>query len=36
MTNIYDIIQKYRDNEPWEPDSVKEYYTEFKDYTYID
>lgn len=36
MTNIYGIIQKYRGNEHWELDSVKEYYTEFNDYTYID
>lgn len=34
MTDIYDIIRKYRGNEPWEPDSVKEDYKEFKDYTY--
>jgi hypothetical protein len=34
MTNIYEIIRKYRGDEPWEPDSVKEDYDEFKDYTY--
>lgn len=34
MTNIYEIIRKYRGDEPWEPDSVKEDYKEFKDYTY--
>lgn len=34
MTDIYDIIRKYRGDEPWEPDSVKEDYKEFKDYTY--
>ena len=34
MTDIYDIIKKYRGDEPWEPDSVKEDYKEFKDYTY--
>lgn len=34
MTNIYNIIQKYRGDEPWEPDSVKDDYEEFKDYTY--
>lgn len=34
MIDIYDIIQKYRGDEPWEPDSVKEDYKEFKDYTY--
>lgn len=34
MTNIYDIIQKYRGDEPREPDSVKEDYKKFKDYTY--
>lgn len=34
MTNIYNIIDKYRGDEPWEPDSVKEDYKEFKDYTY--
>ena len=32
MTDIYKIIQKYRGDEPWEPDSVKEDYDEFKDY----
>ena len=34
MTDIHDIIKKYRGDEPWEPDSVKEDYKEFKDYTY--
>lgn len=34
MTDIYNIIQKYQGDEPWEPDSVKEDYDEFKDYTY--
>lgn len=34
MTNIYDIIRKYRGDEPREPDSVKDDYKEFKDYTY--
>ena len=34
MTDIYDIIKKYRGDEPWEPDCVKEDYKEFKDYTY--
>ena len=34
MIDIHDIIQKYRGDEPWEPDSVKEDYKEFKDYTY--
>lgn len=34
MTDIYDIIRKYRGDEPWEPDSVKDDYKEFKDYTY--
>lgn len=34
MTNIHEIIKKYRGDEPWEPDSVKEDYKEFKDYTY--
>ena len=34
MTDIYDIIKKYRGDEPWEPDSVKDDYKEFKDYTY--
>ena len=33
-TDIYDIIRKYRGDEPLEPDSVKEDYKEFKDYTY--
>ena len=34
MINIYDIIRKYHGDKPWEPDSVKEDYKEFKDYTY--
>ena len=34
MTDIYDIINRYRGDEPWEPDAVKEDYKEFKDYTY--
>ena len=34
MTDIYDIIREYHGDEPWEPDSVKEDYKEFKDYTY--
>ena len=34
MTNIYAIIDKYRGDEPREPDSVKEDYKEFKDYKY--
>lgn len=34
MTDIYDIINRYRGDESWEPDSVKEDYKEFKDYTY--
>lgn len=34
MTDIYDIIRKYRGDEPWEPDSVKDDYKEFKDYMY--
>lgn len=34
MTNIYDIIREYHGDEPWEPDSVKDDYKEFKDYTY--
>lgn len=34
MTDIYDIIREYRGDEPWEPDSVKNDYKEFKDYTY--
>lgn len=34
MTDIHNIIRKYRGNEPWEPDSVKDDYKEFKDYTY--
>lgn len=34
MIDIYDIIRKYRGDEPYEPDSVKDDYKEFKDYTY--
>lgn len=34
MTNIYDIIQKYQGDEPWEPRQVEDDYKEFKDYTY--
>lgn len=34
MTDIHNIIREYRGDEPWEPDSVKEDYKEFKDYTY--
>ena len=34
MTDIYDIIKQYHGDEPWEPDSVKADYKEFKDYTY--
>ena len=34
MTDIYDIIRKYRGDEPWEPDLVKDDYKEFKDYVY--
>ena len=34
MTDIYSIIKEYRGDEPWEPDSVKDDYREFKDYTY--
>ena len=34
MTDIYGIIKEYRGDEPWEPDSVKDDYKEFKDYTY--
>lgn len=34
MTDIYDIIQKYHGDEPWEPEAVKDDYKEFKDYTY--
>lgn len=33
-TDIYDIIREYCGDEPWEPDSVKDDYKEFKDYTY--
>ena len=33
-TDIYDIISKYRGDEPWEPDSIEEDYKEFNDYTY--
>ena len=34
MTDIYNIIRKYRGDESWEPASVKDDYKEFKDYTY--
>lgn len=34
MTDIYDIIREYHGDESWEPDSVKDDYKEFKDYTY--
>lgn len=34
MTDIYGIIREYHGDEPWEPDSVKDDYKEFKDYTY--
>ena len=34
MTDIYDIIREYHGDEPWEPESVKEDYKKFKDYTY--
>ena len=34
MTDIHEIIKEYQGDEPWEPDSVKEDYKEFKDYTY--
>lgn len=34
MTDIYDVIRQYHGDEPWEPDSVKDDYKEFKDYTY--
>lgn len=34
MTDIYEIIKEYQGDEPWEPDSVKDDYKEFKDYTY--
>ena len=34
MTDIYDIIREYNGDKPREPDSVKEDYKEFKDYTY--
>lgn len=34
MTNIYDIIREYHGDKSREPDSVKEDYKEFKDYTY--
>ena len=33
-TDIQRIIKKYHGDVPWEPDSVKEDYKEFKDYTY--
>lgn len=34
MIDIYDIIKKYRGDEPYEPNSVKDDYKEFKNYTY--
>lgn len=34
MTDIYNIIRKYRGDESWEPDLVKDDYKEFKDYIY--
>ena len=34
MTNIHSIIKEYYGDEPWEPDSTKDDYKEFKDYTY--
>lgn len=34
MTDIHEIIKEYQGDEPWEPNSVKEDYKEFKDYTY--
>ena len=34
MIDIHDIIKKYRGDEPYEPDSVKDDYKEFKNYTY--
>ena len=34
MTDIYEIIKKYRGDEPWEPQQVEDDYKEFKDYTY--
>ena len=34
MTDIYKAIKKYGGDEVWEPDSVKEDYSDFKDYTY--
>jgi hypothetical protein len=34
MTDIYDIIKNCKGDEPWEPESVKDDYKEFKDYTY--
>ena len=33
-TDIYDIIEQYHGDKPYEPDSVKDDYKEFKDYTY--
>lgn len=33
-TDIHRIINEYYGDEQWEPDSVKEDYKEFKDYTY--
>ena len=32
--DIYRIINEYHGDEPWEPNSVKDDYKEFKDYTY--
>ena len=34
MTDIYDIIKRCYGDEPWEPDSVQDDYSDFKDYTY--
>ena len=34
MTNIHKTIYKYDGEKAWEPDSVKEDYSDFKDYTY--
>lgn len=34
MTDIHKIIRENYGDEPWEPDSVKEDYKEFKNYTY--
>ena len=33
-TDLYRIIMEYHGDEQWEPDSVKDDYKEFKDYTY--